>query len=241
MRLLATLTMLPACGFSVGGGVGGGSDAGNAPRPEASIGDGAIDAMTDAMIDAVPSSCTAGGTVDTFSGSTPCSSWATYDETQSTVTQTGGKLRIAPSSSSPVTHGGCFATGLSAFGPSGLFISVESVAAGLSSYTALTAYVASGTPSAIVMRNGTISVVNPATLVAAGSWPYVAATMKWWRLRPVATGIVGEVSANALTWTPIGTITGPVPTQIRIDISAGNSAEEQNAGEAVFDNLDVCP
>jgi hypothetical protein len=252
LRIAAACCLLAGCGFTVnaGSGPGGGSDGGDAPIVDAPGGDTPVpdapadamtDAMTDAMIDGPSPACISSGTMDTFTGNTPCSPWATYDETRATVVQTGGKLRITPSQSVLTTHGGCFATGLSNWGPEGLFVAVDDALEGSSSYTALTAYVALGTASQIVVRNGMIEVWNPGIGVALVSTIYNPVAMKWWRLRPVTTGVTAEYSANALDWVFLATVLGTPPSQIRIDIGAGTNSQELSAGAAVFDNLNVCP
>lgn len=249
LRLATACCALAACGFTVSPGIGsgGGSDGGDAPIVDAPSGDTPVpDAPTDAMVDAMidgppPPMCISSGTMDTFTGSTPCSPWATFDETRATVVQTGGKLRITPSQSSQGTHGGCFATGLSNVGPEGLFVAVEDALEGPTSYTAMTAYVAFGTPAQIVVRNGTIQVTNPNNGIALVAAVYNPVAMKWWRLRPVSTGVAAEYSADALNWVSLATVLGTPPSQIRIDIGAGTTTQELAAGSAVFDNLNVCP
>jgi hypothetical protein len=175
------------------------------------------------------------------SGSTPCAPWATFDATRATVVQSSGKLRITPSQSTLTTHGGCIATALTGWGPEGLFVAVEDALEGSSSYTALTAYVALGTASQIVVRNGMIEVWNPGIGVALASVVYNPVAMKWWRLRPVGTGVTAEYSADALNWVFLATVLGTPPSQIRIDIGGGTNSQELAAGTAVFDNLNVCP
>jgi hypothetical protein len=246
VRLAAGLCALAACGFNAGTRTG--SDASDAPSIDAPAGDGPLidaPALIDApmAIDAPPPPppCMGAGTMDTFTGATPCAPWATYDETRASVVQNGGALRITPTSASNGTHGGCFARALSPFGPEGVLVSVDDALEGATSYTALSAYVAAGTPSAISVRNGVISAFNPTSGAVSGSAAYVPAAMKWWRLRPIGNGIRAEVSADALNWTILGTVVGPAPTQIRIDIGAGTGGQEMAAGTAVFDNLDVCP
>lgn len=236
------LALFAACGFKAGPGIG--SDASrDAPSIDSSIDGSSIDSAIDAMID-VPSQsqCSSSGTMDTFQGNTPCSPWATFDSTNgATTTQMGGKLRVAePAASTGSSHGGCFATGLTAWGSEGVFINVEQALVGVTSYTALTAYVAAGTAATIVVENGTMIVRSPGGMTV-GSRTYVPAQMQWWRLRPVANGVVGETSPDALIWTAVGTVVGVAPTMIRIDISAGTSGVEAAAGTAVFDNLSVCP
>lgn len=238
------LVALGACGFTVNPGTGGGgSDAGgDAPRDAA--GGDATDGAVDAPLDTPqpPMQCMASGTSDTFQGNTPCSPWATFDSTGGAqTTQSGGKLRVAePTASTGATHGGCIQIGTAAWGPEGAFIRVEQALAGLGSYTALTAYVASGTPATIVVENGTLIVRAPGGMTVA-SKVYDAQQMQWWRLRPVAGGVIGETSPDALTWNAIGMVPGPPPAMIRIDISAGTSGVQAAAGTAVFDNLNVCP
>ena len=250
LRLAAACCTLAACGFTVnpGTGSGGGSDGGDGPTVDAPSGDtlvppdAMIDAMADAMIDGPPPApCISSGTMDMFSGTTPCAPWATFDETRATVAQIGGKLRITPSQSIQGTHGGCFATGLSNWGPEGLFVSVEDALEGVTSYTAMTAYVAFGTPAQIVVKNGTIQVTNPNNGIALVASVYNPVAMKWWRLRPISTGVMAEYSADALNWVSLATVTGTPPSQIRIDIGAGTTTQEVAAGAAVFDNLNVCP
>ena len=242
---VACVVLLGACGFKASPGVG--SDAGgDAPRIDSAIDgsiDSAIDSSIDAAIDGPPSPmCMASGTSDTFQGSTPCSPWAGSDSSGGAqTTQSGGKLRVAaPTAAAGSSHGGCFATGLSNWGPEGVFIQVEQALGGLSSYTALTAYVATGTPATIAVENGQMIVKHPNGQMTSTA-TYNAQQMQWWRLRPIANGIVGETSPDAQIWTQIGTVSGPPPTMIRIDISAGTTGVTTAAGTAVFDNLNVCP
>ena len=232
------VALLGACGFTAGKGVG--SDAGGDAPPIDSWMDSPIDSAIDAAIDG-PSQpqCVSSGIMDTFQGNTPCSPWATSDSSGAQTTQNGGKLRIAgPTAATSATHGGCIQIGLAAWGPEGVFVNVDQTMAG--GYTALAAYVASGTSSTIVVENGNIILRVPGGALAV-SKVYEPTEMRWWRLRPVTGGIVGETSADALTWNMIGTIPGTPPAMIRIDLSAGTTGIVTGAGTAVFDNLNVCP
>ena len=71
--------------------------------------------------------------------------------------------------------------------------------------------------------------------------PYDAIAMRWWRLRPVSTGIVGEYSPDGHVWTLLGSLTGTTPTGIRIDIGAGTDLQEASPGTGAFRHLDICP
>jgi hypothetical protein len=240
----ACLALLGACGFTAGAGKA--SDAGDAPAIDSAIDaaiDASIDSSVDGAIDAPPTAmCVSSGTMDAFQGNTPCSPWATFDSTGGAqTTQNGGKLRVAaPTAATSSSHGGCIQIGTAAWGPEGVFLHVEQALGGISSYTALTAYVATGTPATIVVENSSISLKLPDGMMASSA-TYVPAQMQWWRLRPVANGIVGETSPDAVTWTQLGTVMGPPPSMIRIDISAGTTGITAIAGTAVFDNLNICP
>jgi hypothetical protein len=235
------LVLTAACGFKTAAGVGMQIDA-------ATDGSDPVDAPADGSIDgppidgSQPAMCTSSGTMDTFQSNTPCNPWASFDSTNGAqTTQSGGKLRIAaPTVGTASSHGGCFALALSTFGPEGVFIAVESALTGSSSYTALTAYTAAGQAASIAVLGGVLLVSAPGSPAVAQK-VYVPAQMKWWRLRPVAGGVIGEVSPDALTWTAVGTVPGVPPTQIKIDISAGTNAVEAAAGIAIFDNLSTCP
>ena len=242
VRRALTCLLVSACGFTANTGTGGAPADGaiDVAVVDAPGGSDAADA-TDAAIDGpAQPQCMASGTMDMFQSNTPCSPWATFDSTGGTqTTQSGGKLRIAgPTAATGSTHGGCIKIGLSAWGPLGVFISVDQTLSG--GYTALTAYVASGTPGTIVVENGSIILREPGGMDVASA-VYAPTAMRWWRLRPVTNGVIGETSADAVTWNMLGRVPGPPPTMIRIDISAGTNGVVANAGTAVFDNLNVCP
>jgi hypothetical protein len=207
--------------------------------------DGAADATGSdaAMHDVTPlpdaPSCTSDTTSiqDDFTTSTPCSSWGGSSANLATIMQGGGMFSISPSVAVAGTHGGCAENGSMQFGPHGLFIEVTSVVTGQTAYTNLNAYAApSGLNSTLVAKGGVLSLLGSSAQI-----PYDPTAMRWWRLRPTASGVIGEYSADALSWTMLGVVPGQPPAMIRLDFGAGTDNPEPTPGTAVFHNLDICP
>ena len=72
------------------------------------------------------------------------------------------------------------------------------------------------------------------------SLPYVAADMVWWRLRPVANGVIAEYSADTVTWQLLGIRTMTVPTTVTVEVIAGVGDNSTFSGTGRFERLIVC-
>jgi hypothetical protein len=222
------LLALAACRFSHG----------HLPADGASDATGSDGSGSDAVLpDAAMCATDAMSIQDGFTTSTPCSPWGGSSASLATIMQGGGMFSVSPTVDVASTHGGCAESGSMKFGPHGLFIEVTSVVAGQTAYTNLNAYAApSGLSSTLVAKGGVLYLLGSSAQIT-----YDATAMRWWRLRPTSSGVVGEYSADAQSWTMLGLVPGQPPDMIRLDFGAGTDNPEPTPGTAVFRNLDTCP
>jgi len=66
-------------------------------------------------------------------------------------------------------------------------------------------------------------------------------TARWWRIRPVATGLVAEASGDGRQWHALAEVAEPPPTSVQIGLYAGTFAPTDAPGEARIAGLNVCP
>jgi len=136
---------------------------------------------------------------------------------------------------SPGAHGNCTENGSVPFGAAGVFVEVETAPSAASAYAYLAVYGApSGLQARFTVKGGQLQLL-PATAA------YDPSAMKWLRLRPDPTGIVGDYSADATVWTHFAVVSGAAPAMVRIDLGAGTDNAEMSPGVATFSHLDVCP
>jgi hypothetical protein len=200
--------------------------------------------LTDATPDAAGSvpGCANGALPEAFTNPTACQPWGDANMTLAGVTEGSGQLVVMPNSNA-VSFGGCTAANSdasTAFGSAGEFVEVAMALTGGPAYTALNAYPTNtGVSSTLDISGGFLKLLSGANSIVAET--YEPTSMRWLRLRPVVTGVEGDISADGVTWSAFGVVTGEPPAEILINFGAGTTSGVASPGTAVFENLDTCP
>lgn len=81
------------------------------------------------------------------------------------------------------------------------------------------------------------------TVTSLGTVTYSAATMQFWRIRHTGSQIVCEYSANATSWTQLGSAWTPTfsITAVKADIYSGYWGTEATPGTVLLDNVNLVP
>ncbi len=208
------------------------TDAGTDARPDARV-DAAVDAAVDAMTTV---GCTSPGNATSFPPGPPCNGWGTAFANNASVQNGGGRLLITPVPAEAAATAGC-THGAVPFGADGVLVEVSQVLAGASSRTRLEL---SGTGLSIGVEGG--QMVARAGGATRASVPFVAATMRWWRMRPIGGGGVEfETAADGLHWARLATAAGAPPATAPIRIVGDTPSAEPAPGTARIEGLNLCP
>jgi len=154
-----------------------------------------------------------------------------------------GTLTITPQANQGGSFGRCdYATPIPLM-PGGVFIKMPTVLSMTgSSYVMLNALSKdNGRGGKLLAQFGNVKFQDPATLEVGGSIPYDQAMAQWWRIRPNANAIVGEVSPDTVTWQLVGTLAGTPTASVEVMFEAGESGGDLTPGFATFQRLDLCP
>ncbi len=160
------------------------------------------------------------------------------------ATEGQGMFVVAPPPNVGAESAGCTTATATAMPPLGVFIEVSSALAMTSgacfmSFRALTQD--TGIGGQLVLQYGKLGLSDPMVGVDVIDPPYDPVAMRWWRLRPIAGGIVGEVSRDGVSWQVLGTIQGTPAAQVTIDFTAACGIANPAPGMAVFQSFDLCP
>lgn len=211
-------------------------DAAIADAPTDARADARTDAAVDATIDATTTvGCTSPGNATSFPPGPPCAGWGTSFANNASVQNSGGRLLITPVPAEAAATAGCTHTTVP-FGVDGVLVEVSQVLAGTSSRTRLEL---SGTGLSIGVEGG--QMVARAGGATRASVPFAAATMRWWRMRPIGGGIGFETAADGLHWTTLATAAGPPPATAPIRIVGDTPSAEPAPGAARIEGLNLCP
>ena len=90
-----------------------------------------------------------------------------------------------------------------------------------------------------IVTGGTLA-YNDSSGATTGQ-PYNPTANRWWRIRPISTGTIAEVSADGLAWTTFtkSALTLASPVAIAVYVQTDNN--DPNPGSAVIQGIDVCP
>ncbi len=204
------------------------------------VGDGG--GRVDASPDGVP--CASVATPhDNFSSVTACSPWGMQTGDPSITRQGQGMFVVTPQPSIPAQSGGCTTISPVALPPGGTFIEVSSA---LSMTGACFMWFRARSQDAsiggqLILQYGKLGISDPMAGTNGIQVAYDPVAMRWWRIRPVADGIVGEVSPDGNAWHVFGTIPGMPTAMVTIDFEATCGVGDPAPGTAVFQSFDVCP
>lgn len=186
---------------------------------------------------------------DVAVGTDVCLPWGYAGGTGAAPTREGGALVIRPPARQ-VADGACSNGPLVAFEPGGVFVEHERVLALASTYTTLTVRWAAGArelainigPEQLVVATTT---TDPTSMevrtVRLAEVLFDVALARWWRIRPVADGLVAETSGDGQQWRTLAQLTEPPPATVQIGLNAGTFEPTDAPGEARFAGLNVCP
>ena len=208
--------------------VGGGDDV------DAAAIDARTDAAIDASIDAPSLPCDDPGNGSTFPNGGPCEGWGTPFSTGVTVQNMGGRLVLTATANLAGISGGCSHPAVP-FAAPGVLAEVDRVLVGTTSRTRLEL---EGTGLWIGVVGGMIEARAGALTLA--SVPYNETTMRWWRLRPVAGAVWYETAPDGHAWTRLA-MSSPAPASAPLRLVAETNAAEPTPGFARFDSINVCP
>lgn len=182
-------------------------------------------------------SCVQPTTTCAFNGPGICSCWGTPITSSATITESGGQLRIAPAANTIGATGACQRTNVP-FTNVGIFAEVSQIVSTSQGVTQLD--VVGSSETFTIQVTGTTVLWGDGT--DNGNATYNAVAMRWWRIRPLATGTTFERSPDGKIWTALGTVAqvaSTAPHTVRI---SGTTALGVGApGAAIFEGMNVCP
>jgi hypothetical protein len=234
VRWALILVALGGCG-RFGFDPTGGSMGDDAARGDGAIGggDGGTDAMTDAPI---TTGCIAPGTGCAFPGGLPCSCFGTAGFVNASLSESGGNLRITPNANTVGAQGSCLRND-TPFGAGGAILEVSQVVAGAEGLTAMQVGGGSNVFE-ISVRNGTLIAEDGAGVVSMVQ--YNPTLMRWWRMRPLNSGVVYEHSPNGVTWAAWGMSTRAPSTAYPFRIIGGTLLGQAAPGFAQIESVNLC-
>ncbi len=182
-------------------------------------------------------SCVQPATTCAFNGPGTCSCWGTPIVSSATVTESGGQLRIAPAANTLGATGACQRMNVP-LTDVGIFAEVSQIVSTSQGVTELD--VAGTSETFSIQVTGTTLLWGDGT--DGGNATYNAVAMRWWRIRPLATGTTFERSADGNTWTPLGTVPQLPPSgSYTVRISGTTALGVAAPGAAIFEGINVCP
>ncbi|HEY4058447.1 MAG TPA: hypothetical protein VGM39_17665 [Kofleriaceae bacterium] len=194
----------------------------------------------DAPIDAAPmaTGCTTTTPSSTFTN-TICGPWGAANGAAPVVNDMNATLRIEPLGDQ-TSEGRCTSNAMLTIPDGGIFVEVPMPIVATAGYAALRL---GGIDVSINSRDNKLRLTNAAGTVTIAQVPFVAGAMRWWRLRPDRTSdeIVGEYSADATAWYEVGRVARTLTTMTPLELAAGSENPTATVGNAVFDNLNLCP
>ncbi|HEY6035445.1 MAG TPA: hypothetical protein VIV58_14330 [Kofleriaceae bacterium] len=225
MRPVIAVLACVACG-RVGFGAYGG-DGGGDGDDDGSAGSGSGSDLS--------GTCLSPGYGDTFVEALPCNAFGTPVATNGGLSTSNGTLTITPNANAN-TMVGCQRTN-AAFGEAGAFVEVSQVLPA-PGQTALLVEV--GTQmAAIIVTPPFIAFFDPSANTVMTSYDPTA--MRWWRIRPVTSGLYAETSPDGKTWTRFASTSGMVGGTGIVAIFGQTDTTNAAPGTAKIEGIDVCP
>ena len=179
---------------------------------------------------------------DTFTESLPCSPWGTATVTNG-ATASEGNMALTFHLPMSGTEGRCDTNIAMPYG--GVAVGVGTLPDGAQSYMSLESQNALHVE--LAMYNGALNLSAAGGNPVYASQPFDAATMRYWRLVPVASSmtVAAEYSADDVTWTelpktaPLAALPDTIDLRIKAGIPAVTNAPA--ATQASFTYLLACP
>jgi len=128
-----------------------------------------------------------------------------------------------------------------AFPASGVFVEVPMVPYPDGwGYTELSVYDGTGHGAKFMMQMGEMELLSMSDTAGYTLRTYDPALHRWWRLRPISGGTVGEVSADGLVWNLFGVV-ADTPTMVYLQLASGAPGPGATSGSSQFAHLNTCP
>ena len=202
------------------------------------------DAPIDHAIDAPACAPNPNVVSDDFTGPA-CAAWGTaYHQGISSVLQSAGELVVTMGAGTTEQYGGCYSNGTVPLDAVGVFVGIDRVDSAPNAWTELALKTDDSHAVQIgVTDSGTVLTLNDyGDSVRYATTAYLPARMKYVRLHTDAalTTVIGEYSADAITWTPVGD-TGAQVTPVPVVVVLESGDVDGTAGSAAFSHLNVCP
>ena len=201
------------------------------------------DARPPAVVDGRPSFCSSGPLLDEFSDSMFCYWAQSYDSPGVRFAQHDGVLDVI-ADGSDAYFAGCTGFTPLPFTDNGMYAHIPRVMSGEHGYTKVTVRNTYSEPPGPVQMTasflydyGTLKFsVNNAVVATRNDAP------AWWRLRRPGgeMTVAAEVSADGVTWEPMGSAQAQMPANFAIDMGAGINTEPGEPGMATFAAIGVC-
>ncbi len=185
--------------------------------------------------DVLATGCASPGYGDDFNEAVPCGKFGTSNVFQGMIATSNGQLTMTmnPNTAASLT---CSRTG-AAIGPAGVFVEVVQALPG-NSQTTLSLISDDGAGWGWSVQHGNLLFSDPD---GSRSFSYDATQHRWWRLRPLGSAVLGEVSSDGKTWTTLVTSPNTLPATLNLDFGVFETEPVANPGTAVFGGIDVCP
>jgi hypothetical protein len=143
-------------------------------------------------------------------------------------------------------YGGCRVNPSVSFPPTGIVLEVSSTISAFGDTFLEIGWLPTGTTTSvrIFVVSGS---VTPSIRMGEGndiwgSTQFDPEAMRWWRLRPEAGALVGEISRNGTDWVELARRAIEVPSTLGlVDFGAQTYARDDvNPGRAVFESFQIC-
>ena len=197
---------------------------------DASDGGITVDAASDAA-----TACASPILYEGFAGALPCAAWGNSYASGTQLAQANGMLTVTPSATAG-SVGGCVTPQNNYSFGRGVTVRVNEVLQGAGAYTIMQVH---GADLQMDVIGGALQLENASGTSAYASTAY-SSIMKWWRIRPSGSSMIGEYSTDGVSWTLLATRAVAPPLQIGVEIAAGSN-NGGNVGQAAFDQLMICP
>lgn len=171
----------------------------------------------------------------------PCAPWGgSFLNFGAAIMGSAGQVTVTPSSA--VSSGGCEVT--APYRTLFLPVRVLDVQKLPSAYTGLQMFDADGVDATTLkVTGGELKAIatDGGGEQVIGRAPYDAVEMRWWQLRPTATSVVIETSADAKSWTVRAVHSYTPGSGAKIVVIAGTVAPAVQSDSANFGDVNVCP
>ena len=166
----------------------------------------------------------------------PCEPWGyRFDDDGTTVLQRDGVLQVTPRGTGAA---GCVSKAMYRFPRAGLICDIKEVVSTDGAYTSMNA----GNDDSIQKINNELLYETSDGRTKYTRIPFVATTMRWWKLHEAGGMRIASYSADGLgDWSVLGELPSPGPQNVQVGVLAGlYMAMPDATGAARYGRLLVC-